>query len=224
MTASTVRKGSDKQFAAIEARLQTLPDAGRQSYRFPLPAMVRRDTIETFAYPDFGLFIFRAGGLYLAIRCGPRGQAGNGGHDHHDQLSVELVIGGHAHARDPGTYLYTALPERRNEYRAAAAHFAPRIAGMEPGSLGQLFSLPDNAQAECLYFGPAGFIGVHQGYGMPVYRVIAVAEHHVEIRDYAEGGTLEACRFADAGTDKSCYQSPPFSAGYGMRSRAAAEN
>jgi len=189
-----------------------------------LPATVRRDAIETFGYPDFGLFICRASGLYLAIRCGPQGQAGNGGHDHHDQLSVELVIDGHAHARDPGTYLYTALPERRNEYRAAAAHFAPRIAGMEPGSLAQLFSLPDDAQAECLYFGPAGFIGRHQGYGMPVYRVIAFAEHHVEIRDYAEGGTLEACCFADAGTDKSRYQSPSFSAGYGMRSRASAEN
>lgn len=224
MKASTVHKGTDQEFAAIETRLQSLPCTGRQSYRFPLTAAIRRDAIKTFGYPDSGMFIFKADGFYLAIRCGPQGQAGNGGHDHHDQLSVELIISGHAHALDPGTYLYTALPERRNEYRAAAAHFAPRIAGMEPGSLSQPFSLPDLARAECLYFGPGGFIGRHQGYGSPVYRVIAFADHHVEIRDYAEGGTLEACRFTDADTIKSHHKGPPFSAGYGMRSRSAAGN
>ncbi|MBX9903496.1 MAG: heparinase II/III family protein [Burkholderiales bacterium] len=224
MKASTVRKGADHEFVAVETRLQALPSTGRQSYRFPLPSAVSRDAIENFGYPDFGLFIFKANGFYLAIRCGPQGQAGNGGHDHHDQLSVELVISGHAHALDPGTYLYTALPERRNEYRAAAAHFSPRIAGMEPGSLAQLFSLPDLARAECLYFGRMGFIGRHHGYGTPVYRVIAFADHHVEIRDYAEGRTLEACSFADAGTNRSHHQGTPFSAGYGMRSRSTVGN
>jgi hypothetical protein len=224
MKASTVCKGTDQEFSAIETRLQSLPGTGRQSYRFALPADLRRDAIETFGYPDFGLFIFKAKGFYLAIRCGPQGQAGNGGHDHHDQLSAELLIGGHAHALDPGTYLYTALPERRNEYRAAAAHFAPRIAGMEPGSLAQLFSLPDLARADCLYFRPGGFIGRHHGYGIPVYRVIRFADHHVEIHDYAEGGALETCRFADTGTINSRHQGPPFSAGYGMRFRSAAGN
>jgi hypothetical protein len=220
--ASTVCKGTDAEFAAIEARLQSLSNTSRQSYRFPLPAAIRLDQIETFGYPDFGLFIFKTNGFYLAIRCGPQGQAGNGGHDHHDQLSVEMVISGHAHAVDPGTYLYTALPKRRNEYRAAAAHFAPRIVGMEPGSLALLFSLPDLARAENLYFGRGGFIGRHQGYGAPVYRVIRFADHHVEIHDYAEGGTLEACRFADTGTTNSHHQGPPFSAGYGLRLRSAA--
>jgi hypothetical protein len=220
--ASTVCKGTDAEFAAIEARLQSLSNTSRQSYRFPLPAAIRLDQIETFGYPDFGLFIFKTNGFYLAIRCGPQGQAGNGGHDHHDQLSVEMVISGHAHAVDPGTYLYTALPKRRNEYRAAAAHFAPRIVGMEPGSLALLFSLPDLARAEYLYFGRGGFIGRHQGYGAPVYRVIRFADHHVEIHDYAEGGTLEACRFADTGTTNSHHQGPPFSAGYGLRLRSAA--
>lgn len=222
--ASRAHIGTDIQFNEIKTRLRTLPNADRQSYRFLLPEAVRPDTIRTFGYPDFGLFVFKASGLYLAIRCGPEGQAGKGGHDHHDQLSAELVIDGHAYARDPGTYLYTPLPERRNEYRAAAAHFAPRIAGMEPGSLAQLFSLPDSAQAECLFFGAAGFIGRHQGFGKSVYRVIGFEDHHVEVLDYSAGGTLEACDFVDAGTGKRRYQSPPFSAGYGMCSSASAVN
>jgi hypothetical protein len=222
--AMTVRRGSDRQFTEIEARLQALPKPGMQHYRFPWPEALRRDAMATFGYPDFGLFLFRASGLYLAIRCGPHGQAGNGGHAHNDQLAIELVAGGHAHARDPGTYLYTALPERRNEYRAAAAHFAPRVTGIEPGNLSLLFSLPDISHAECLYFGPLGFIGMHRGYGMPVYRVVSFIENHIDIRDYAEGGTLEACRFADAADGNSHYLGPPFSAGYGMRARVSPEH
>lgn len=222
--ALTVRRGSDQQFFDIEARLQTLPKASTQRYRFPLPETFQRHAMATFGYPDFGLFVFRASGLYLAIRCGPHGQAGNGGHAHNDQLSIELITGGHAHALDPGTYLYTALPERRNEYRAVAAHFAPRVTGMEPGSLDLLFSLPDISQAKCLYFSALGFIGMHRGYGEPVYRVIAFADHYVEIRDYAEGATLEACQFADRDTANSRHLGPPFSAGYGMREYASPEN
>ncbi|MDZ4730669.1 MAG: heparinase II/III family protein [Xanthomonadales bacterium] len=222
--ALTVRRGSDQQFIEITANLQTTRDPGSQRYRFPLPETVHRSAIKTFGYPDFGLFIFRTDGLYLAIRCGPHGQAGNGGHAHNDQLSVELIIDGHAHACDPGTYLYTALPERRNEYRSAPAHFAPRITGREPGDLSLLFSLPDASQAKCLYFGRHGFVGTHQGYGKPVYRVVAFEEGHVEIRDYAVAGTLEACCFVDTVTAQSRFIGPPFSAGYGLRARVLPGN
>lgn len=220
--ALTVSKGDGNRFTAIMDGLAgTATD--RQRYCFPLPETVPRDRIATYGYPDFGLFVFKADGLYLAIRCGPHGQAGNGGHAHMDQLAVELVIDGHAHARDPGTYLYTALPERRNEYRAASAHFAPRIAGKEPGSLALLFSLPDVSQAECLYFGSRGFIGMHKGYGTPVYRSVLITDSHVEICDYTESGCLEVSRFVGT-KGANQHAAPPFSAGYGMRSRVSPVN
>lgn len=222
--ASTTRIGCSGGFADLEARLRDLPDINRQNYRFELPGNLMPADIGLFAYPDFGLFFFKASGFYAAVRCGPHGQAGNGGHAHNDQLSVELTINGHVIAADPGTYLYTPLPVRRNEYRAASAHFAPHIGGIEPGKLAALFSLPDHSHAVCLYFGSLGFIGRHMGYGTPVYRILRFAGSYLDISDYAEGSPLEKCRFSMLADGNRRHQGPPFSAGYGIRSRRPPES
>ena len=91
--------------------------------------------------------------LYLAVRCGNFGLVGNGGHAHHDQLSIELSLDGQDLIVDPGTYLYTALKERRNEYRGANAHFAPQIEGREPDGTGRgLFQMRDRAARQMPVF------------------------------------------------------------------------
>lgn len=150
-----------------------------------------RDGLHILAYPDFGLYLYRSDQLYLAIRCGAIGQAGHGGHAHNDQLSIELTIDGQDRIRDPGTYLYTPLPHRRQEYRSVKAHYAPRPTVGEPGDLGKgLFLLGDEARAQCLYFGPEGFLGVHNGYGSPVYRLITVGDTMITIEDTS---TAELC-------------------------------
>ncbi|KAF0168484.1 MAG: heparinase II/III family protein [bacterium] len=129
--------------------------------------------------------------LYLAIRCGEIGLAGLGAHAHCDQLAIELVIDGETRVRDPGTYLYTALPERRNAYRSVAAHHAPRVAGREPADLSRhLFDLRGAAEGQCLYFGPRGFVGRHAGYGPFVYRMIEIADDAVVVHDFADGGLV----------------------------------
>ena len=46
---------------------------------------------EAYAYPEFGIFIWRNESEYLSIRCGPVGQNGVGGHSHYDQLSIECL-------------------------------------------------------------------------------------------------------------------------------------
>jgi hypothetical protein len=212
--ASMVRIGSDEDFGRIE---QTLPAAGSQHYRFTQapPGWAKQNRF--FAYPDFGLFLIKNARLFLAVRCGPVGQAGNGGHAHNDQLGVELVIDGVPRALDPGTYLYTAQPLRRNDYRSVHAHFAPQVDGMEPGNLSQLFALPDSVHARCLYFGSRGFIGCHLGYGKAVYRVIALEDDAIEIRDYADGLQLARCRFSVTLDRPEQFIGMPFSPGYGQR-------
>jgi hypothetical protein len=88
-----------------------------------------------YAYPEFGVFLYRAKRFSLAIRCGSIGQNGVGGHAHNDQLSIELNVDGEDWITDPGTYLYTPIPERRDEYRSVRAHFAPRMGSREPGHM-----------------------------------------------------------------------------------------
>jgi hypothetical protein len=175
--------------------------------RFPAGGASLRDGLETYAYPDFGLYLFRSKRLYLAIRCGPVGQNGNGGHAHNDQLAIELEIDGKPVIIDPGTYNYTALPDRRNAYRSVKAHFAPRMRDEEPGDLTMgAFVIVGDPQAKVIYFGQPGFMGMHKGYGSPVYRKIAIEDSAVVVTDFAPGYELS----------QHTYEKIAFSPAYGV--------
>jgi hypothetical protein len=170
------------------AFLTHVPDAQKQVPTFPLPDGAL-EGLKLYGYPDFGLYIYRGKRLYLAIRCGSVGQNGNGGHAHNDQLSIELNIDGKDVITDPGTYLYTPLPARRNEYRSVKAHFAPQMNGREPVDLTLgLFELGHSATGECIYFGAEGFVGKHYGYGKEVWRKLQILRYELLIIDYHSAG------------------------------------
>ncbi|MBN2227225.1 MAG: alginate lyase family protein [candidate division Zixibacteria bacterium] len=80
------------------------------------------DGLSHRAFPDSGIYIFWSRRLHLTICATPVGQNGLGGHSHNDKLSFSLHLDGKSRVDDPGTYLYTALPERRNEFRGIHAH------------------------------------------------------------------------------------------------------
>jgi hypothetical protein len=179
-----------------------------RSEKIDLPA----DTVfSARAFPNFGLFILRSDRVHLFIRCGSIGQNGIGGHAHNDQLSFELTVDGETQFPDPGTYLYTPVPERRNEYRSARAHNGPRPADGEPGYLGVgLFRIVNAWNADCLSFSESGFFGVMYRRSQRIYRRITVNRSHLLIEDWAEGCVLDLSPSARI----------PFSPGYGIRGRA----
>lgn len=175
--------------------------------------------LQAAAFPDFGLFVWRSDRLFLAVRCGAVGQRGNGGHAHNDQLHVELSIDGADWIRDPGTYVYTSLPEQRNRYRSVHAHFAPVVDGdPEPAPLDQgLFTLPDVTRAQCLRLGPRGMLATHGGYGRPVLREVLVGSDAVIVRDWSPGaGRGQRRQRVSARLPEPL----PFSSGYGSRDAA----
>lgn len=202
-----VRVGSDEVFA--EACV-----AGGDVLRRAFPAPVGYlDDLETAAYPEFGLWVFRSRALWLAVRCGSVGQYGAGGHAHNDQLAIELWLDGRPVVLDPGTYAYTHLPARRNEYRTVAAHDAPRLGLREPALLTHgLFQLEGARPGTCAYFGPRGFAGTHDGYGVDVVRAIELTPHEVVVTDRAPAGVAIDVAAAV----------PPYSPGYGVRLRDGA--
>jgi hypothetical protein len=192
--------------SALRKKLSGLP-----SRRYELP--FGKGTCEAAAFPDFGLFVLRRGQSYACIRCGSIGVNGLGAHAHNDALSIEVVAEGRDLVRDPGSYIYTPFPDERDRYRSVRAHFAPRLAGREPATLGPgLFRLGDEAQARCLYFGADGFLGMHRGYGAPVYRLVTVADTMLLIDDFSESGELEP--LPAPGTDPV-----PYSPRYGVRGK-----
>ena len=181
----------------VQEFLDTLPLAGldRQEYHFPKP---KEDifAIRCYPYAGMGLYILKSAHLYMTVRCGEVGQNGNGGHAHNDQLSLTLRIDGEDIIVDPGTYLYTPLPERRNEFRATAAHFTIQKEGMEqnpwhPGRAGLFSMAHETTFAKVLLLTSNAIVMEHSGFGEKVYRVVEILENEVRIWDY--GGEIQRC-------------------------------
>ena len=213
--ASIVRIGKANNILKMNQKNYPFPGIPRKIIRVPIPETDVYENLQLFAYPDFGFYIFRSKRLYLAIRCGAVGQNGNGGHAHNDQLSLELTIDEHNWIKDPGTYVYTPLPARRDEYRSVSAHYAPQLSDLEPDDLkGGLFCLGNNAQGNCLYFGEDGFIGMHHGYNFPVFRTVVLLENTIQIIDHTTGNTPLKDTHQPGPDEPSII---PFSPGYGLR-------
>jgi len=156
----------------------------RKSIEFKIPNL---QEIKNIFYPDSGIFIFKSNKFYLAICATPLGQNGHGGHTHNDKLGYELWIDGLDIARDPGTYLYTPIPGRRNEFRSVKAHNAPIVGDLEQNSWGEgaigLFGMFAECRCEVADFGE-NFISLAAEYkGVKIIRKFEVKEDKLEIAD-----------------------------------------
>ena len=178
---------SDKTYKSLIAsgvKFGKLPH--RKSMEFKIP---NSQEIKNIFYPDSGIFIFKSRKFYLAICATPLGQNGYGGHTHNDKLGYELWIDGLDIARDPGTYLYTPIPSRRNGFRSVKAHNAPIVGDLEQNSWGEgaigLFGIFAECRCEVADFGE-NFISLAAEYkGVKIIRKFEVKEDSLEIIDMA---------------------------------------
>ncbi|WP_297989516.1 alginate lyase family protein [uncultured Campylobacter sp.] len=158
----------------------------RKSMEFKIPYS---QEIKNIFYPDSRIFIFKSDKFYLAVCATPLGQRGHGGHTHNDKLSYELWIDGRDIARDPGTYLYTPIPGRRNEFRSVKAHNVPIIGDLEQNSWGEgaigLFGMFAECRCEVADFGE-NFISLAAEYkGVKIIRKFEIKEGGLEVIDMA---------------------------------------
>ncbi len=211
-----------QQWKDVERAVDATPPLRHEIARIPIAGGDLREGLKTYGYPDFGLYIFRSLRIFLLVRCGSVGQRGIGGHAHNDQLSIELCVDGYDLMQDPGTYLYTALPQRRNQYRSVQAHFAPRVEGAERAEFGvNLFQLGTTVSGECLRFCEEGIVCRHQAYGIYVYRSIRIRKQEIVICDWIEGGSdsLSRSRRPFWPASNGSIDDIEFSPGYGIRLR-----
>jgi hypothetical protein len=184
--------GDATRWEDLHRRLENDASITKRSFEISLSGREVPVDLRRYAYPDFGLYLLRSGQNYVAVRCGRVDVAKtNAAHAHNDQLAIEVNVDGQDVIADPGSYLYTPLPDRRNAFRSVQAHGAPSVGWREPSSLGiGLFKLEDRARARCLYFGECGFAGVHWGYGAPVYRIVEISAEAAKVTDYASVGQV----------------------------------
>jgi Heparinase II/III-like protein/Heparinase II/III N-terminus len=148
------------------------------------------------AFPNGGIFILRGGGDHVFIDCGPVGLAGRGGHGHNDCLSFEATLAGVRLVRDSGSYVYTASPELRNQFRSTAFHNTPGIDNEEQNRIDPtlLWLLTEDAKPELRLWNGERFRGTHTGYlrlSKPVSPVRTIDldrnAHRLSILDELEG-------------------------------------
>ena len=116
-----------------------------------LPAA--RPEVSSQAFAQGGFYVLRAPDAVTLVDAGEVGMNGIGGHGHNDLLSFDLWAGGAPLVVDPGTYVYTADPEARQQIRATGAHNVVRVDGAEMARLGQrpyLWRIEDDAHPTVL--------------------------------------------------------------------------
>jgi len=158
--------------------------------------------ITLYQYPHFGLYIYRSKRISLSVRCGLFGPRCNGGHAHNDQLSFTLAVDGTTLIIDPGTYLYTPLPEMRNLFRSTGMHNTLTVIGREQNTWFEgkrgLFELTDQTKSKVVYSSKNEFIGEHSGFGSIHRRILSVQEGGIKGLDecYAKGEKSISFHFA----------------------------
>jgi hypothetical protein len=143
---------------AVVATIEAWPAECRRCRRLAFGGA--HATWQRAAFPRFGLYVFRAGGDFVAFRCGPAPHADAPlGHTHDDNLAIEYVLGDAARI-DPGTFCYTPSRRLRDAYRGADAHDVVRAADWDVARAGAaLFALTHAAWATCLAWRPHGVAG-----------------------------------------------------------------
>lgn len=185
---STLNVKPQITWESLQLKFQGCPESSRQTKTFSWPQKLDLSQMSIYSFPNFGAYVLRADSFCLIVRCGSTIWDGSGGHLHNDQLSCELEIAGRDIISDPGTYLYTPIPELRNLYRSTKAHFTPTLKNEEQADLNQgLFALTGRARAECLIFEPTRFAGWHRALSQPIYRLIEISAIDLKIQDFTTG-------------------------------------
>lgn len=155
--------------------------------------------VQLWGYPNYGGFAFRSDRIFLAIRCGSVGQNLNGGHAHNDGLSFELSMDGCKCLVDPGTYVYTPLPEQRNLFRSTGVHntvsFGCHDQHYFSNDRDGLFQLLPQSQFEHLQFSEEGFCGKLTHPQFVHRRYLAISELGIEGYDVCVSNEQKHVRF-----------------------------
>ena len=167
---------------------------------------------EAYAYPGFGIFIWRNESEYLSIRCGPVGQNGVGGHSHYDQLSIECFTNNKWIARDPGTGTYTDDITTRNKFKSLEYHWGPNInIKFKKEDEFDCFKLNNMSDGNVLTFNKESFLGVAEFNGNKIYRKMELNDGVLSIEDFSK---LQNLQKYDSWGEKTGGVKRQFSEGY----------
>jgi hypothetical protein len=161
----------------------------------------KNEDMTAISFPEFGLYINKSPIYDTYIKCGSLGQNGKGGHSHNDNLSICMIVKNSEVFVDPGTYNYTALPEKRNLYRSTQMHNTLEIAGYEQNdwlnnSKDDLFWFHKiKSRGRVLEFSERIFVGEHFGYPKTHKRIVTFEKSFITGVDLCEFKGIKRINF-----------------------------
>ncbi|MGB0882735.1 MAG: heparinase II/III family protein [Vicingaceae bacterium] len=143
------------------------------------------DKVSLFSYDEFGVYGFKSEEFYLAISAiANKRMHHSWGHVHNDKLSFDLQVHKKDLVRDPGTYTYSAFPDKRNQFRGVEAHNGIVVNGVEQNKSLGLFYL--DREVECKFLELKDFSITLQAnyYGVEHIRKFTIMENQLIVTDY----------------------------------------
>ena len=143
------------------------------------------EEVKLFAYADFGIYVFKSNNFYLAISAiSNKNMHHSWGHVHNDKLSFDLQIKGKDLVKDPGTYSYSAFPEKRNEFRSVKGHHGIVVKGIEQNKAIDLFYLEREVKCQVLEIQDLSITLQANYYGVEHIRKFTILANQLIITDY----------------------------------------
>lgn len=184
----TLRKDSNSKIFPQFSDFETWPFHQTKTFEFPGQHSLK-ERLQSSLFPDFQLGILKSDRIYIALAgISNPNQHHSLSHVHNDKGAVELWVDGKDVLLDPGTYLYTPIPERRQEFRSVLAHNTIVVNGQEqnkplPGIMG-LFNMVQQSKMVAVEANSTELkIELHIGPYKHV-RLVKVLEQEVQIHDW----------------------------------------
>lgn len=203
--------GERKAILELSESIASHPDALIRTFKRKKwqPMDARRVKYRNF--PKFGLHVWQSIDLLVTVRSLETQNIYSMGHFHDDQLGVEIFVDGISVVCDPGTYVYTPLPEIRNNYRGRSAHFPT---SKHVSRLMAPFSPPEFTSVQVCYAGPYGFGGSYSVDGSVDHLALHISDESVSIFALSE---IHDC--ISEKQSSQCAAPLPYSPGYGIQER-----
>lgn len=128
------------------------------------------ETLPSTGFPEGGFYIMKGKNAHVTIDAGDLGMLGRGGHGHNDTFGFEFWANGEPLIVDSGTYVYTADPTARQEFRGTRSHNTIMIDDQEIASFANLWTVvEDRTNPNVLVWTTSEYEDIleaeHYGYG-----------------------------------------------------------
>ena len=136
-------------------------------------------------YKKFGLLVLKSNRIFLSVVIDTAENAKYTGHTHNDKLSIELMVDRKYITRDPGEYIYTAMPKIRDCFRSVKAHNTIHVKGKEQNVFSGIFEMKKRAKVMLLYCCRNYIVAKAEFAGVEHFREIQIDDNKIIVTDYS---------------------------------------